>query len=197
MTRIMYDSTSVADIPLTTDLAAAYGNGVFADVAGLNARFPDRSKHVLIDVNGSDALFCDVLDVEYGNATPAQARPWIQQRLAAGRRATVYCNRDTIPAVWAACAGLSYNLWIATLDGTTTWNGRELSSVAGVVAVQYQGQAQTGIHADKSLVYDDSWPAVRQPPQPPKPVQALGIVVTQNLGVLHVKSADGKTWVAS
>jgi hypothetical protein len=157
--RYMYDSTILQDIPHSAQLVGVYGNGRYAvNISELNELFPDHSTHVLIDVSGTDAEFCDVLDVESGDATPEMCPAWIRQRLSAGRHATIYCARDTIPAIRATCTGLDYLLWVATLDGTTTYDGTELSTLPGVVAVQYEGILQTGINADKSVVYDEYWP---------------------------------------
>jgi hypothetical protein len=173
-TRVGRDSTTAADIPLGgLQVVMGYGNGRYAWTGRDWARFPATVARVRIDVNGSDPHDCGVLDVEMGDATPAEAVPWVQARKAAGagaHGATIYCNRATRPAVIAAMDsyGFSiardYTLWIATLDGTRT-----LPDMTGVVAVQHSGEALTHGHYDQSAVYDDAWHPVPvvHPPAPP------------------------------
>jgi hypothetical protein len=156
MTRLMRDSTVPNDIPVTgTQLAAGYINGIYAwPVAGW-ARFPGVP-HVTIDVSGA-ADHADVLDVETGDATPADSYGWLKAKIARGEHMpVVYCNRSTQPAVEQATKelihGRDYWFWIATLDGTAV-----LPDMTGVVAVQDKGAALTGGHFDESVVYDDAW----------------------------------------
>lgn len=200
MTRIMRDSTTAADIPLRgLDLAAGYSNGRFAWTPADWGRFAGIP-HAVIDVNGTDPAGCGVLDVETGDATPAEAAAWVRARRALhpGAYAVVYVNRSNITAVFNAmgAAGLhvgrDFHTWVATLDGT-----KLLADMTGVVAVQYAGQQQTGGHYDESVVYDPSWHAVA-PPVPPPPAQLDGEVVWLQGGTLHARgvvSADaGKSW---
>jgi hypothetical protein len=161
----MGDSTVVANIPLTVQLVGVYRNGSYAaDQATVAARFPaNRYVIVWIDVDGSHAGSAQVLDVEIGDASPQSAPGWIKARRAAVHTSlpTIYCNRSTLPSVLAACtaqeltAGEHYQLWISTLDGTETWNGHQLRTVPGVVAVQVEG----GMTAawDRSIVYNPHW----------------------------------------
>lgn len=165
MTRTMGDGVVLANIPQTVDIVAVYRNGLWrADPAAVAKRFPPKAiVTVWIDVNGTAPGSCQVLDVEKGDAGPNQAPGWIKARRAAVHTSlpTVYCNRSTLPDVEAACsaagllAGRDYQLWISTLDGTETMNGKALKSVPGVVACQLAG----GMTAkwDRSVVYDDAW----------------------------------------
>lgn len=164
MTRTMGDATTLANIPLSVQLVGVYRNGRYAaDPSYLNTLFPlAKYVHVWIDVNGSCPESAQVLDVERYDATPAQAPGWIKARRKVVHTSlpTLYCNRDTLPAVLGECAaeGLiaaeHYQLWIATLDNSTTWNGRELRTIPGVVAVQLE---TVGGAWDRSKVYDDKW----------------------------------------
>jgi hypothetical protein len=179
--RYMYDSTNVQELPTNAQLVGVYANGdYFATPAQLQAHCP-TSIPVWIDVNGSDPG-AYVLDVEQFDATPQQAPGWIKAGSHNGRRPTIYCSRDTVAAVYSACSaeGLSspedYDMWIATLDGTTTWTNpltgqqdQELSTVPGVVAVQYE----PGSAYDISYVYDAYWPEYPPAPTPPKPAPTL------------------------
>lgn len=159
MPRIMRDSTNPEDIPTDgTDLVAGYLNGAYAWPADAWARFP-AAGHVTIDVTGG-RLDADVLDVEAGDASVHTAVRWVQQkyRLAHDYPPVIYCDRETRPQLIQAMdesrlsVGVHYRLWIATLDGTAM-----LADMTGVVAVQSEGQPNTGGHYDESIVYDDSW----------------------------------------
>lgn len=136
MTR-MYDSVNPSLIPPDAPIVAGYVDGLFgpggtppeAWTPAAWSRF--SGSKVRITVFGS--LDADVADVETGDLTPAGAAAWLQ----AGPRTvrpTIYCNRATLPAVQQACRGLTYDLWLATLDGTVP---------PGYAAVQY---ADTGAY---------------------------------------------------
>lgn len=180
MTRTMGDSTDLAAIPLTVQVAAAYYNGHIGVVtpAQLEARFPHaRYGHAWIDVTGANADKADVLDVERGDATPATANLWVQSYHVLKRPGlpVLYVNRANKDATVSACAsggsvlGRDYGLWIATLDGTRITG-------PGIVACQF------GAHGtwDESVVYDDSlWlPVVPPKPAVPTRAQALAALAT-------------------
>jgi hypothetical protein len=163
MTRVMRDSTTAADIPLTgLDLVMGYGNGLYTWADTGWDRF-GSIPHVHVDVNGSDPAGCGVLDVETGDATPAQAPAWAKQRLAlGGYPPVIYCNRSTLTPLFNAmgAAGLQigrhFRLGVATLDGT-----KALPDMTGVTFVQWKAAtAGSGAgHYDESVVYDDAWHA--------------------------------------
>jgi hypothetical protein len=200
MSRTMYDAVSWQNIPADAEMVAGYVDGPASQwPAEAWARFP-HAVTVRITVNPADNEG-DVLDVENGDAEPADAPGWIKRRHAAGAKfVTIYCNRSTLPAVQAAAQGTEYSLWISTLDGT--------QQVAGAVAVQYQG----GPHApyDVSVVHDDSWhPAAGPAPKPPGPSdlggdwagqisvrQWPGVTVLAGImaGCVHVTRQAGPGW---
>jgi len=93
----MYDSTNVDNIPGDAEAVAGYINGAFANFDALVKRFP-HAKHLSISVNsGGDA---DCLDIETGDATPADAPAWVRKQHARGiKRPVVYANTSTMPAV--------------------------------------------------------------------------------------------------
>ncbi len=173
----MYDSTNPFDIPADAQMVAGYIDGSWPWTAAGWARFPNAVK-VRITVGNTEAA--DAIDVENGDATPAYAGGWVRRRNAAGVRPLVYCNRSARPAVEAACAGLSYDLWIATLDGIQAMQ-------PGAVATQWQGQAQSGMHYDKSLVNDTWMPGGGAAPAP-GPAPAVTDTVTP------ASPVSGHTW---
>jgi hypothetical protein len=137
-----YDSTDPAKIPSGAH-AALYRDGDYAATTEQASRFAAVR---WITVLG-DWRTCGIADVENGDMTPGDARLWVKGRQSIGKRARVYCNRDTLPDVRTACDGLDYLVWISTLDGdklTADWT-------PGLWAVQYEG----GLTAarDTSVLY--------------------------------------------
>jgi hypothetical protein len=147
MTLLMADSASPQDIPGSwTGAVAAYINDKYAWPHSQIARF---RQVIRISVTGdaSEARRARVIDVEQFAATPADAAPFIRERIRLGHHdATVYCSRDNVPAVRAACAGLTFRLWVAD------WTG-EPHKIAGIDAwaVQYHGGAS--LPFDTSIIY--------------------------------------------
>jgi hypothetical protein len=164
MSRIMGDSTTLNDIPLSVEIAAVYINGHEGVVSEteLEARFPHAHYgHVFIDVNGlrPDA---NVRDWETRDKA-GSLRQWVfEHNMHTDRRdAVVYCNRSTIPEVRIRTEdqilGEDYYLWVATLDGS------EFTG-PGIIACQKDGERQTGGHWDRTKVYDDRfWLPVPSP----------------------------------
>jgi len=171
MTRVMYDGVSALAAGIAAirpQMVAGYVNGAYAWDAGDWALFP-HADHVTISVNAS-ANVGDVLDVESGDATPGQVAEWIRMRKAAGVfRPTVYCSRDTIPAVRAGSGayilGVDYDIWVGD------WTGAAHQVIApppGAAVACAATQYESTPHWDVSEVYDDGWPH-RTPPAPPAP----------------------------
>jgi hypothetical protein len=150
--RRMQDAVTPAHIdPAAVDLVAGYINGRYAWTAADWARFPN-AVHVEISVFASDTRG-HVLDVEPGDATPAESVGWVKARRAAGADPSVYCNLAAWPAVRAAFEGAGVpepHYWIAHYDG-------DPAIPAGAVAKQYLGDVAPGI--DISSVADH-WPGV-------------------------------------
>lgn len=148
------DSTTVADLPLGVDGYAGYLDGLWPTYVAMVARFP-FARHISIATRATTAG-ADAYDVESGDLTPAQCPAVWHRERAAGREPVAYVNhteRVLVRAAFIAAAMTEPRYWLATLDGTTPWD-------AGLVAIQCDGQAQTGAHYDVSVVVDD-WPAPR------------------------------------
>jgi hypothetical protein len=153
--RVMFDSITAADIPASAEIVGGYVEGKWKWTAEDWARFPDAVK-VTIAVWAADA---DVLDVELGDATPDMAPDWIRRQQARGLAVpTVYCNLSTWPAVRQACAGLTFDPWIAEygIPGTPSYGRPHL--LPDMAATQYADPAAgSGGHYDLSLCADH-WP---------------------------------------
>lgn len=159
--RIMYDGIIPGEVPAGAQLYAAYLDGNWPDYNALVARYP-HAVHVPVAVSSS-YNGGKVLDVENGDATPAQSVNWVLARRKAGVDPTIYCNTSTWPAVrteFQLRKVTEPHYWLAQYDGAATipaaW------SAAGVVAKQY---ADKGGY-DVSVVAD-YWPGIDPVPTPP------------------------------
>lgn len=156
--RRMFDgiASDAAVIPTTAQLVAGYVDGDYVWSAADWARFP-HSVHVGIAVN-STTNAGQVLDVESGDATPAQSVTWVVTRRGSGADPTVYCSESNWPSVRSAFQSSSVtepHYWIADYDGSTT-------IPTGAVAHQYESTSNW----DLSSVAD-YWPGVDPASAPP------------------------------
>lgn len=154
--RTMYDAVNAANIPPGAVMVAGYIDRIklLPWSAADWARFP-AAVHVTI-VKKASTNDGHVLDVEPGDATPAEAPGWVLMRRVAGADPTVYCSWSAWPSVRAAfrAAGVAEpHYWIARYDGDPT-------IPAGAVAKQYRGNVAPGY--DVSSVAD-YWPGVDSP----------------------------------
>lgn len=157
MTRTMYDSTTMANIPDAAAMVAAYVDGRYANVPEARARFPHAVVAEIAVSASTDAG--QILDVEQYDAAPTEAPGWVQRRRAAGVDPSVYCNSSTWPAVRAAFAAAAVaepHWWIAQYDNDPT-------IPAGAVAKQYQ---DAGPYDISSVA--DYWPGI-DPQEAPVP----------------------------
>lgn len=110
-------------------------------------RFPD-SYHIRINVTG-EAGRGNALDVENGDAIPADVQPWIMSRTEATDPLLVYCNRSNLAACSIArdaaqkATGVYAFIWCATLDGTLS--GRAMTQITQV-------NDGHGVFADLSVI---------------------------------------------
>lgn len=120
MTITLYDSVDVSQIPRTAEAVAGYTSGNWPTFPVLAQRFPNAHR-LSIAVNASEDADC--LDVETGDATPAEAPDWYRRQKARGLAKPVfYANTSTMPAVIAAltAAGIYrswYRVWSAHYTG--------------------------------------------------------------------------------
>src|SRR5581483_5471421 len=151
----MYDGVDASRLPANAQLVGGYVDGAYAWSAADWARFP-RSVKVRIAVFSS-TNDGEVLDVEPGNATPAESVDWVLMRRRAGADPTVYMNTSTWPTVRSAFSARKVaepHYWVAQYDGIT-------ALPAGAVAKQYYNNNQAGY--DLSVVAD-YWPGVDSTP---------------------------------
>ena len=184
MTRFMYDAVTPQNIPAGVSMVAGYADGLYANMGTLAARFP-HAVRVSIAVRWTTRA--QVLDVETGDATPAQAVQWCTQTMSdkPNRELTVYCNMDAWPSVRAAfrAAGVTEpNYWVARYDNDPT-------IPAGAIAKQYQGDTHG---YDKSVVAD-YWPGVDSAPAPGPAAKPQWLLLLEH--VLAVPEGVYEHWV--
>lgn len=156
MTRLLYDSITATDIPVTAQMVGGYVSGSFRWTDADWGRFPG-AVHVRIataaTVTGAGV---HVLDVEAGDATPGEAPGWARAQRALGQPPTIYCSTSQWPVIRAAFASAGEPepaWWVAAYPG----GGAVIP--AGAVAHQYADPATSGGHWDLSVVAD-YWPGV-------------------------------------
>lgn len=139
MTITMYDSVDVSQIPVTAEAVAGYVGGTWKTFPVLVQRFP-HAHRLSIAVNASEDADC--LDVESGDATPADCPAWYhrQKQRTPATKPVFYCDTSTAPAVVDALisAGIYrgwYRLWTAhytnaphieTGSDATQWSNKAL-----------------------------------------------------------------------
>lgn len=159
--RTMYDAVTARNIPADAAMVAGYIDKIkLAPWSAADwARFPRAVKvEIVKKASTNDG---HVLDVEPGDAAPAEAPGWVRMRRAAGADPTVYMNRST----WAQVQGefvrqgvAHPHYWVAQYNGVI-----ELPTLNGITAVakQYRGDVAPGI--DLNCVAD-YWPGVDPAP---------------------------------
>ncbi|MBO0813624.1 MAG: hypothetical protein J2P30_00495 [Actinobacteria bacterium] len=158
------------------DALAGYVGGIFHTWPGIQQlaqRF--LGLHLLsVAVNASQDAQC--LDIEQGDATPAQAPGWVRRQHKRGiKRPVLYANASTMPEVWAELrnAGIprsGYRLWSAHyttehICGPTTCAAPGVPAVDGT---QFASSAW-GHNIDRSLLHDSFFTTPKPPAPAPKP----------------------------
>jgi hypothetical protein len=147
----MYDAVTAHNIPSNAQMVAGYGDTIKIPqwTQADWDLFPNATK--LIIVKKASSNFGHALDVETGDATPAEAPGWAVMRRKAGGAPIVYCNASTWPAVKAAFASANVDpplYWIAQ------YNGIDIIP-AGAIGKQY---ASNNLY--DTSVMEDSIPGV-------------------------------------
>lgn len=187
--RTMYDSVTPSAIPTNAALVAGYVDGAYAWSAANWARFPNSVKvRIAVFPRTNDG---HVLDVEQGDATPAQAPGWVTMRRAAGVDPSIYCDASTWPSVVSAFASAGVaapHYWIAHYDGSA-------ALPAGAVAKQYNDPPASGGNYDISVVAD-YWPGVDPSPGPAprRPLERDAMLIIGSANKLRTQAmTDGFT----
>jgi hypothetical protein len=111
----MYDDVTISLIPDDAKAVAGYVNGLYTTWPAILSQFP-RAKKLSIAVSADHDADC--LDVEPGDATPAQAPAWIKRQKG---KPVIYCSVSQAASVLSelARAGVKRSdvkLWTAHYD---------------------------------------------------------------------------------
>ena len=183
----MYDGVDATRLPTSAQLVAGYVDGLYAWSAANWARFPNSVKvRVAVFSQTNDG---QVLDVEPGNATPAQSVDWVLMRRRAGVDPTVYMNTSTWPTVrgsFQARGVAEPHYWVAQYDGIA-------SIPAGAVAKQYYNNNDLGYDLSIVAAY---WPGIDPAPQPPiaAPSEENDMILTDIKGSSVVWALSGSLY---
>jgi len=98
---VMFDSITVSPVEAVAstsgEAVAGYVDGYWPDYHALSQAFP-HDNHLSIAVHADDDA--DALDIENGDAAPAQAPSWVKRQHARGlARPVIYCSISTAPEV--------------------------------------------------------------------------------------------------
>lgn len=170
----MLDSVTVANLPSGADAYAGYVDGAFQNYQALKARFGGHAHLLSIAVFASDNAEC--LDIETGDATPAQAPAWVRRQHGRGiRRPVLYASASVMGTVsttlhGAGLARSSYRLWSAHYNGHAHICGPATCAYPGVPpcdGTQWRDNAPgvNGTKIDESLLAGDFF----GPPPRPRP----------------------------
>ena len=152
----MYDSTEPGQIPGSATAVAGYVGGRWPDFAEEMRRWP-HAQQLSIAINASEDAEC--LDVETGDATPAEAPGWFKRQRARGRlRTKLYCSLSVVPALEAEMsrAGIhrsEYQIWSAHYSGVPHICGPSEGLSSPADATQWTDRA-LGRNLDESLCSD-------------------------------------------
>lgn len=177
--RTMHDSITAGDIPADADMVAGYVSGTWRWSDADWARFPDATKVRI--ATRADVDDGHVLDVEPGDAIPAEAPGWVAMRRRAGVDPTIYCNLSALPQVRAAFVAVGVpepHYWVARYDGVA-------DLPAGCVAKQFIDDPQSGGHFDLSAVAD-YWPGVDPAPFSPTPPTSTSTISEEDYAMTRV-----------
>jgi hypothetical protein len=160
--RTMYDAVTAGNIPRSASMVAGYVDKIRLEpwTSADWDRFPGAVKVQIVKKASTNAGH--VLDVEPGDATPAEAPGWVRMRREAGADPTVYMNASTWPSVRMEFQRQDVaqpHYWVAKYDGDPAW-GTGWAAL-GCVAKQYAGDVPPGV--DLSSVAD-YWPGVDPAP---------------------------------
>lgn len=161
---VMYDSTTIGEIPKDAAAVAGYVDGAYANFSDMVKQFPNARRLSIAVFASSDA---DCLDIEPGNATPSEAPAWVKRqisRLGTTKKPTVYAAVSEMNSVISAlnAAGISqnsYKIWTAHVgNGKHVCGPGTCGATSGYAAhgTQWNWEA-LGRNLDESVLNGNFW----------------------------------------
>jgi hypothetical protein len=145
----MWDSIDPNALDPNAEMVAGYIDGLYVWPSwAWNTLFPRAIKvHIAVRAATDDG---EVLDVEKGDAIPAQCPGWIQRRQAAGVRVPgIYCGLSAYADVERFCTGLQHVVWVADWTGVP-----HIPDLPNVIGCQYAAKGTYDLSLMKA-----GWPA--------------------------------------
>lgn len=153
---VMFDSITLDAIPAHAQAVAGYTSGNWPTYNEVVRRWP-HAQHLSIAVSASHDAEC--LDIESGDAVPAQAPAWFHRQRARGvAKPALYASLSVASNVIAECskAGIKreeYRLWTAHYTGAPHLCGPSEGLSSHADATQWTDRA-LGRNLDESLCND-------------------------------------------
>lgn len=153
MTRYMYDSIEASSIPKDATMMAGYINGHWPSYNPMRILHPTAR---VLSISVDPGQLADALDVENGDATPAQSVTWARAKRNRGDTPIIYCSASAWPTVIKAHQGQIQPLWwIAHYDG-------DPAIPVGAIGKQYQSTGPWDLSAMLDYI-----PGIDPIPAPP------------------------------
>lgn len=153
---VMYDSTELDQIPQHASAVAGYTSGRWPTYNALIRRWP-HAQHLSIAVDAAHDAEC--LDIENGDATPADAPSWFKRQRARGEsKPKLYGSLSAIPEIESEMerTGIhrgEYAVWSAHYTGVPHICGPSEGLSSPADATQWIDKA-LGRNLDESLCND-------------------------------------------
>ena len=202
MSITMFDAVDTAQLPSGAQAVAGYVDGNYRTFPAIEAGWP-HALHLSIAISAADDA--DVLDIETGDATPADAAAWYERQKARGiSRPCLYANASTmdsgvIPAMKAAGIDrAAVRLWSAHYTGEAHICG---PASCGALSIDADGCQWTdrawGRDLDESLLVADFFgtPKPAAARKKAAPVTTVPIEITDSSIVIHA-TVNGQPWTA-
>ena len=195
MTVVMYDSVDVSQFPPNPQAVAGYVGGHWPTYNELVAKFPN-ALHLSIAVQASQHARC--LDVEPGDATPAQAPGWFQGHADHSQGLPVlYGSASAVNEINTAMqrAGISrdrYLIWSAHYTFHAHICSPQTCGYPPADATQWTDKSG-GKNLDESLCADYFFQ--RHPAPPPTPegtIAITGFLMQDGRAAVFVELANGQ-----
>jgi hypothetical protein len=202
MTIVMYDSITVSEIPADAPAVAGYVGGHWPTYNELVQKFP-HAHHLSIAVNASQSARC--LDVEPGDASPAQAPTWFHTHADHSHGLPVlYASASTVAQLTSTMAAAQigrgqYLIWSAHYTFHEHICSPQTCGYPAADATQWTDKA-LGRNLDQSCCADYFFagaPAPAPGPTPPAQEDIVSVSAALNEGgSLHVfvEAKDGSIW---
>lgn len=190
---MLADSTDSAALPAGLSYYAGYTNGRYANDGPIRSRFPGA---VVLAIDVLNAGVGQVLDVETGDAVPADAHGWAAARIGRGvARPIIYASLDIHETRIAPGPFLRW---------TAHWTGRPhvcsptaCGSTITADLTQYDDKGPAGEHYDRSQLspaFTAAYPVPAPPPAPAPPPSSTWSLTVRNIDLSHV-TANPLTFV--